>query len=39
MRFKFWEETLEKCLTKDVNTVPKHPVAMEVFKVKNNIYR
>lgn len=33
MRFIFWEETVEKCLTSDIKTVPKHPVAMEMFKV------
>lgn len=38
MRFKFWEETIEKCLTKDVKIIPKHPVAMELFKVNNKLY-
>lgn len=35
MRFTFWEETLDKCFTKDINEVPKHPVAMEVYRVNN----
>lgn len=38
MRFKFWEETIETCLTRDSKSVPKHPVAMELFKVNNNCY-
>lgn len=43
MRLQFWEETLEKCLAKDIKLVPKHPVAMELFKVtiesiKINVY-
>lgn len=33
MRFKFWEESLDKCLSTDVENVPKHPVAMEIYKV------
>lgn len=33
MRFKFWEDTIEKCLTHDYRLVPKHPVAQELFKV------
>lgn len=38
MRFKFWEDTLEKCLTKDITSVPKHPVAMELFRVIYFLY-
>lgn len=33
MRFQFWEEALEKCLMNNFEMVPKHPVAMELFKV------
>lgn len=35
MRFKFWEETLEKCLFTNFDIIPKHPIAMELFKVNN----
>ncbi|CAH1183275.1 unnamed protein product [Phaedon cochleariae] len=30
MRLKFWEETIDKCLKG--NTVPNHPVAIEIYK-------
>lgn len=33
MRLKFWEETVDKCFTKDVKKVPQHPVAVEIYKV------
>lgn len=32
MRLKFWEDALEKCYKNDVNQIPKHPVAMELYK-------
>lgn len=32
MRMKFWEETLEKCYSKDPLNVPEHPVAIELYK-------
>lgn len=35
MRLKFWEETLDKCLSKDYKLVPKHPVAQELFRVNS----
>lgn len=33
MRLKFWEDAVDKCYSKDVLQVPKHPVAVELFKV------
>lgn len=33
MRLKFWEEAIEKCFSGDIRTVPKHPVAVELYKV------
>lgn len=33
MRLKFWEETVDKCFTGDLNKIPKHPVAEELFRV------
>lgn len=35
MRLQFWDETIEKCYSNDLNVVPKHPVALEMFKVQN----
>ncbi|XP_056638662.1 NADH dehydrogenase (ubiquinone) complex I, assembly factor 6 [Diorhabda sublineata] len=35
MRLKFWEETLDKCLSKDYKQVPKHPVAQELFRANS----
>nr|XP_023014116.1 NADH dehydrogenase (ubiquinone) complex I, assembly factor 6 [Leptinotarsa decemlineata] len=32
MRLKFWEETVDKCFSKDYKLVPKHPVAQQLFK-------
>ncbi|KAJ8954391.1 hypothetical protein NQ318_011064 [Aromia moschata] len=32
MRFKFWEDALESCYSKDLKAVPKHPVALELSK-------
>ncbi|KAL1490943.1 hypothetical protein ABEB36_011612 [Hypothenemus hampei] len=32
MRLKFWEEAIDKCYLKDFKQVPKHPVAIELFK-------
>ncbi|XP_060526222.1 NADH dehydrogenase (ubiquinone) complex I, assembly factor 6 isoform X2 [Cylas formicarius] len=32
MRLKFWEETLNKCFLMDLKQVPKHPVAIELYK-------
>lgn len=33
MRLKFWEELIDKVLSKDASKVPQHPVAIELFKV------
>lgn len=33
MRLKFWEEAIDKCYTKDFKEIPKHPVAIELYKV------
>ncbi|CAG9858288.1 unnamed protein product [Phyllotreta striolata] len=35
MRLKFWEDTVEKCLSNDYKAVPKHPVAQELFKANS----
>ncbi|CAH1985783.1 unnamed protein product [Acanthoscelides obtectus] len=32
MRLKFWEEAIEKCLCNNPKIVPKHPVAIEIYK-------
>ncbi|XP_050309139.1 NADH dehydrogenase (ubiquinone) complex I, assembly factor 6-like isoform X6 [Anthonomus grandis grandis] len=32
MRLKFWEEVIEKCYSNDIKQVPRHPVAVELFK-------
>lgn len=34
MRLKFWEDTINNCFTKDATKVPKHPVAIELHKVR-----
>ncbi|KAL3280826.1 hypothetical protein HHI36_004057 [Cryptolaemus montrouzieri] len=31
-RLQFWNDTIEKCFTKDFNKIPQHPVAMELYK-------
>ncbi|KAJ8920764.1 hypothetical protein NQ315_004904 [Exocentrus adspersus] len=36
MRYKFWEDMIEKCFTGDLKIVPKHPVAVELFKALQN---
>lgn len=33
MRLKFWEEAIDKCYSKDPQQVPRHPVAIELYKV------
>lgn len=33
MRLKFWEDALEKCYSNDLRDIPKHPIALELFKV------
>lgn len=33
MRLKFWEEAIVKCFSKDPQQVPRHPVAIELYKV------
>ncbi|KAK5646425.1 hypothetical protein RI129_004889 [Pyrocoelia pectoralis] len=33
MRMKFWEETVSTCYNKDINKIPQHPVAFELFRV------
>nr|CAI5833387.1 unnamed protein product [Callosobruchus analis] len=35
MRLKFWEEAIEKCLNNNAKIVPKHPVAIEIFKANS----
>ncbi|XP_050510408.1 NADH dehydrogenase (ubiquinone) complex I, assembly factor 6 [Diabrotica virgifera virgifera] len=35
MRLKFWEETVEKCLSTNYKLVPKHPVAQELFRANS----
>nr|CAH7746812.1 unnamed protein product [Callosobruchus chinensis] len=35
MRLKFWEEAIEKCLHNNSKLVPKHPVAIEIFKANS----
>ncbi|KAJ8962985.1 hypothetical protein NQ317_003799 [Molorchus minor] len=32
MRLQFWEDTVKACYLHDLRAVPKHPVAMELFK-------
>lgn len=39
MRLKFWEDTVTKCLGTDLKVVPKHPVAFELFKVRQILYQ
>lgn len=38
MRLQFWEDTLEKCFLKEFDKVPKHPVAIELFKVSKPFF-
>ncbi|KAJ8951179.1 hypothetical protein NQ314_007719 [Rhamnusium bicolor] len=35
MRLQFWEDTIEKCFSKDIRVVPKHPVAIELYKANS----
>ncbi|ENN76314.1 hypothetical protein HUJ04_002486 [Dendroctonus ponderosae] len=37
MRLKFWEEAVDKCYSKDILQVPKHPVAVELFKAISKV--
>ncbi|KAF5288971.1 hypothetical protein FQA39_LY03850 [Lamprigera yunnana] len=32
MRMKFWEDAINNCYSKNINKVPKQPVALELFK-------
>ncbi|CAG9772020.1 unnamed protein product [Ceutorhynchus assimilis] len=36
MRLKFWEETINKCYSKDLKLIPKHPVALELYRAISN---
>ncbi|KAK9869855.1 hypothetical protein WA026_003579 [Henosepilachna vigintioctopunctata] len=31
-RLQFWNDTVEKCFSKDIQKVPQHPVAVELYK-------
>lgn len=37
MRFKFWEDIIDKCYSKDIKDVPKHPVAIELYKATSRV--
>lgn len=36
MRLKFWSDAIEKCYLDDFKSIPKHPVAIELFKATSN---
>lgn len=34
MRLQFWDDTIDKCFSNDIAKVPKHPIAIELYKVE-----
>lgn len=38
MRIQFWEDAIDLCFQDDPQRVPKHPIAVELYKVSINFY-